>query len=193
MDDWTSLGSEQYGHSSGKATVRVYSLGPIRWEWSADCADGTIFSDLATNRENAMVMAVNHLKLQGLLPAVVPLTNWDRRWLEHAAFKAQYSKDPSSKVGAVIVAPASQTAVADGWNGFPRGVNDKPQRYACREYKVLLAEHAGIKRVVCLAPADETGFMDRWAHHLAIAETMFREAGVECIVMTENLAHDTVA
>src|ERR1051326_2813900 len=53
---------------------------------------------------------------------------WDRRFLELAKHVSSWSKDPSTKVGAVIV-DANRRVVATGYNGFPRGVEDTPERY----------------------------------------------------------------
>lgn len=66
---------------------------------------------------------------------------WDRRWLIKAKEFSEFSKDPSTKVGAVIVDPLGRM-VAEGWNGFPRGVNDDPERYLNRELKYKLICHA---------------------------------------------------
>jgi dCMP deaminase len=60
---------------------------------------------------------------------------WDRRFLEVAKLIASWSKDPSTKVGAVIV-NNQNLIVGTGYNGFPRGVtddgrlNDRPSKYA---------------------------------------------------------------
>lgn len=55
---------------------------------------------------------------------------------EHAARK---SKD-STKVGAVLVNPEN-VAILTGYNGPPRGVKDKPERFE-RPVKYLYASHA---------------------------------------------------
>lgn len=59
--------------------------------------------------------------------------------------KAQYistaSKDPSTKVGAVIV-DISYDSVSDGYNGFPRLIEDKPELYNNREEKYKRVLHA---------------------------------------------------
>ena len=54
---------------------------------------------------------------------------------------AQLSKDPRTKVGAVVI-DARGAVRAVGYNGFPRGVEDDPGRYAHRETKLLLVAHA---------------------------------------------------
>lgn len=51
------------------------------------------------------------------------------------------SKDPSTKVGAVIVGPDHEIR-ATGYNGFPRGIADIVERYSDRSYKYLVCNHA---------------------------------------------------
>ena len=58
-----------------------------------------------------------------------------------AQYVATFSKDPSTKVGCVIVGP-DKTVRATGYNGFPLGVDDDPVRYANRDLKYKLIEHA---------------------------------------------------
>lgn len=66
---------------------------------------------------------------------------WDGRYLNLAFHVANWSKDPSTKVGAVIVNPRNQV-VSLGYNGFPRGVEDSQERYNDRETKLLFVTHA---------------------------------------------------
>lgn len=66
--------------------------------------------------------------------------SWDARFLTLAQHVAQWSKDPSTKVGAVIVDP-DHRVVSLGYNGFARGVDDSPERYADREEKLRLIVH----------------------------------------------------
>ena len=51
------------------------------------------------------------------------------------------SKDQSTKVGAIALND-DNIILAVGYNGFPRGVNDDPARYADRETKYKLISHA---------------------------------------------------
>jgi dCMP deaminase len=65
---------------------------------------------------------------------------WDLRFLALARFVAQWSKDPSTKTGAVIV-DADNCVVSVGFNGFARGVRDLPERYADRSIKYPMVCH----------------------------------------------------
>lgn len=59
---------------------------------------------------------------------------WDKRYMEMAMLVATWSKDPSSKIGAVAVNEKGQI-LTTGYNGFPRGIadddrlNDRPVKY----------------------------------------------------------------
>ena len=66
---------------------------------------------------------------------------WDLRYLYLAQFVSGWSKDPSTKVGSVIVRPDMSIA-GIGFNGFPRGMEDSAERYADRDEKYARALHA---------------------------------------------------
>lgn len=66
--------------------------------------------------------------------------HWDERFLDLARYVAQWSKDPSTKTGAVIVDP-NGTVLSLGYNGFPRGMADLTERYADREFKYAHIVH----------------------------------------------------
>lgn len=72
---------------------------------------------------------------------------WDRHFLELARMHAQRSKDPSTKVGAVLVND-NKIVVGMGYNGFPRGVDDDPARYADRPTKLKFVVHAEVNAVI---------------------------------------------
>lgn len=65
---------------------------------------------------------------------------WEQRFLGLAQCVAQWSKDPSTKTGAVI-ADSANRVVGIGYNGFPRGVRDDEARYAERAVKYKLVVH----------------------------------------------------
>lgn len=70
------------------------------------------------------------------------MKNWsDKFWLEQAQHYATQSKDPSTKVGCVIVRQ-NRTLASAGVNGFPRGIADLPHRLNDRELKNSLVIHA---------------------------------------------------
>ena len=67
--------------------------------------------------------------------------DWDTRFFELAQHVSGWSKDPSTKVGAVIANEQHQV-LSIGYNGFPRGVEDRVSRYADRDTKLLFVAHA---------------------------------------------------
>ena len=69
------------------------------------------------------------------------MTNWDKRFIDLAKEIAKWSKDPSTKCGAVAVGDKGQI-LAQGFNGFPRGVFDLPDRYDDRPTKYKYVVHA---------------------------------------------------
>lgn len=69
------------------------------------------------------------------------MDSWDHRFLRLAKEVASWSKDPSTKVGAVAVGP-NRNVLAQGYNGFPRGIFDYEDRYNNREVKYRYVVHA---------------------------------------------------
>ena len=67
--------------------------------------------------------------------------NWDIRYLELAEQVSSWSKDPSRQIGAVAVGTKGQV-LAQGYNGFPRGIKDSSLRYNNREIKYKFVVHA---------------------------------------------------
>jgi dCMP deaminase len=68
------------------------------------------------------------------------LTNWDKRFLDLAELVSSWSKDPSTKVGAVIV-DSQNIIVSVGFNGFPKGIEDN-DRLNHRDSKYQIIVHA---------------------------------------------------
>lgn len=67
---------------------------------------------------------------------------WTESYIALAEFWAnQRSKDPSTKVGAVIVNPHNHV-VSLGYNGFPKGVEDSEERLNDRDTKIRFVQHA---------------------------------------------------
>lgn len=66
--------------------------------------------------------------------------NWTDYFLEMAHLVASKSKDPNTKVGCIVVSE-DKVVVATGYNGLPRGVEDKAERME-RPAKYLWTSHA---------------------------------------------------
>ena len=70
----------------------------------------------------------------------ITISNWDNRFLEHAKNIASWSKDPSTKIGAVAV--KNRNVISAGYNGFPRGIEDSEVRLNVRQLKYRYVVHA---------------------------------------------------
>tara|TARA_R100000458_G_C8186397_1_gene181620 strand:- start:114 stop:671 length:558 start_codon:yes stop_codon:yes gene_type:complete len=78
--------------------------------------------------------------------------HWDQRHLVIASHVAGWSKDPSTKVGAVAV--RDRRILATGYNGLPAGVTDSDSRLKDRETRLALTTHAEAN---CVAYAARNG------------------------------------
>lgn len=139
------------------------------------------------------------------------------RFLDMANLVSTWSKDPSTKVGAVI-ADSNHRIISTGFNGFPRGTSDKE---VPRDKKLLRTIHAevnailfaarplhnttiyvthhpcsqcaakiaqvGISKVICWTPSED--FYFRWLSDMEEAQAIFKEAGVS-LIFVEPGQHD---
>lgn len=69
------------------------------------------------------------------------MSKWCQRFLDLAEHIGQWSYDPRTKLGAVIVDDRNRI-ISIGYNGFPRGVKDLAKRYEDRPTKHLFVAHA---------------------------------------------------
>ena len=74
------------------------------------------------------------------------MTNWDKRYMCLAHMIADWSKDPSTKVGAIIVGNKGQI-LSQGYNGFPRGIKDTTEKLINREIKYMHTVHAEMNAI----------------------------------------------
>ena len=68
-------------------------------------------------------------------------SKWDKRYMELAKAVSTWSKDPSKKIGAIAIGSKGQV-LAQGFNGFPRGIDDSDDRLNDREIKYKYVVHA---------------------------------------------------
>ena len=139
---------------------------------------------------------------------------WLDRYFELAKHVSQWSKDPSTKVGAVIVGQ-DKREIAVGFNGFPHGVEDHDYRLQNKHLKYIFTQHAE-RNVLDNALFDVTGATiiatkfpcsdcaksiiskkiakvispapegEKWEQDAEFSKTMFQEAGVSVIIVDEN-------
>jgi dCMP deaminase len=143
------------------------------------------------------------------------MADWDARFLEMAILVSKWSKDPSTKVGAVIT--RGKFVVSLGFNGHPAGVADSADRLEIRENKYRTIIHAEINAILsagkplqgctlyvwpfmpcsqCASIIIQSGIRrvvtvpsdsERWAESFQCTEQLFREAGVELVMRPANL------
>lgn len=76
--------------------------------------------------------------------------SWHKLFLEMCRLISQKSKDPSTKTGCVIV-DKNNSVLSTGFNGFPRGVADLPERYHDRKLKYQMIAHCDANAIFAAA------------------------------------------
>ena len=77
------------------------------------------------------------------------IQTFDELFMKMVYLTALKSKDPSTKIGAVIV--KDNRIISTGYNGFPIGVNDLTERYNNRETKYKFVVHAEHNSILAAA------------------------------------------
>ena len=114
---------------------------------------------------------------------------WDKRFLDLATHISTWSKDPSTKVGCVVVGEDREIR-STGFNGFPRGIEDDEERLADREQKYPLICHAEENAIMHAARIGIslkgcTAYVT-WPPCTRCARSLI-QAGVSTIVYPENI------
>lgn len=142
------------------------------------------------------------------------MADWDGRYLNLARHVAGWSRDPSTKVGAVIT--KNNRVVSLGFNGIPSGLDDEIYLQT-RETKIACVIHAEANAVLsanipladctiyttsapcsnCAATIIQSGIRrvvmssvdrelaKRWNYHLS--EQMFNEVGIEVVELDVDI------
>lgn len=76
------------------------------------------------------------------------MISWDEMFMQMAETVAKRSKDPRTQVGAVLVSPGNNR-VAIGYNGFPKGIEETPERWEDKYSYVVHAEENAILNAKC--------------------------------------------
>ena len=74
------------------------------------------------------------------------VNKWYKRYMDLAEQVSTWSKDPNTKVGAVIVGSKGQI-LTQGYNGFPRRIKDTDNRLEDRETKLKFVVHAEMNAI----------------------------------------------
>jgi len=72
--------------------------------------------------------------------------DWHNKYCRLAKEISTWSKDPSTQIGAVVVGEDGQI-LSQGFNGFPRGINDSEERLNNRERKYELVVHGEMNAI----------------------------------------------
>jgi len=145
---------------------------------------------------------------------------WHIRYLQLAKLVASWSKDPSTKCGSVIV-NADNEIVSTGFNGFPRGIEDKTEWLYDRNTKLMMTLHAEANAILfakqplkdctiytwpmhacsqCASMIIQSGIKqhvtvmnnnDRWENSFQIAKTMFDQAHIDVHVYDPKFLEQT--
>ena len=89
------------------------------------------------------------------------MSHWDRRYINLALHVASWSKDPSTKVGAVIT--LNNRVISLGFNGIPTGLLDE-KYLETREIKIMTTMHAE-SNAIDFARGDLEGSTIYVTHH----------------------------
>ena len=113
---------------------------------------------------------------------------WDIRFMRMAHEVASWSKDPSTKVGCVLV--KDRKIISMGYNGFPRLIEDDLNRLIDREVKYEMTVHAEQNAVITAAlhgisTAGATAYVT--FHPCSRCAAVLINAGISTVVIS---AHD---
>ena len=117
------------------------------------------------------------------------MTDWDKRFLQLAKHISEWSKDPSTRVGCVVVGPDRELR-STGFNGLPRGIEDNEQRLNNREIKYPLICHAEENAImhaarIGMSLKDCTAYVT-WPPCTRCARSLI-QAGISTIVYPKNI------
>ena len=140
---------------------------------------------------------------------IVNNQKWDLRMLELAKHVSNWSKDPSTKVGAVIA--DGKYIVSLGYNGLPEGIGNEEKILNDRELKYETIIHGEINAIAtasrsvrgctlytypflpcsrCASQIIQHGinrvvsyvnYEDRWRKSIMLSEELFSECNIEVV------------
>ena len=140
---------------------------------------------------------------------------WDLRFLGLSNYISSWSKDPSTRVGSVIV-DEDRRVVSVGYNGLAKGVEDLEERLNDRDIKYKIIVHAERNAILfsnrslkgctlytwpfmscstCASMVIQSGISrvvapetdnPRWVEDFKLSKKMFEEAGVNVCLYPVN-------
>lgn len=116
--------------------------------------------------------------------------DWDIWFLGLTKHISTASKDPSTKVGAIIVRP-DKSIVSTGYNGFPRGMEDRTEWYENRDEKYSRIIHAEVNALVQAKQSVEGCTLYTWPFCCCDRCAVFMiQAGISSIVSPSSPPKD---
>lgn len=142
------------------------------------------------------------------------VSKWDCRFMGLAEHLSTWSKDPSTKVGAVI--SKGNRILSVGYNGFPAGIDDSEERLLNRDWKYKATVHAEINALLaarcdvagasiylfpfmpcstCCAALINAGIAHifsrensnpRWAESFTMSKALLEESGISLTLFPEG-------
>ena len=86
---------------------------------------------------------------------------WDRRMMGLAKYIAtEWGQDPSTRCGAVVA--RGKNLIALGYNGFPPGVDDAPDRLLARDTRLAMTLHAEVNALLMAGAAAQGATLYVW-------------------------------
>ena len=114
---------------------------------------------------------------------------WDEDFLLMSERWGQLkSKDPSTKVGALVV--RERVVVGMGYNGFPRGVEDRPELLADRQAKYLRVVHAEANAIIQAGNKCEGATLYASMHPCHECSKLIIQAGIMRVVFRKSEVPD---
>ena len=114
---------------------------------------------------------------------------WDIWYVNLARYISTASKDPSTQTGAVIV-DNTRRVISTGYNGFPVGVEDHPERYANRELKYKMIVHCERNALLFAREALHSCTLYTWPFmSCSVCAAMVIQSGIKRCVAPEIPEH----
>ena len=111
---------------------------------------------------------------------------WDLRFLSLAKHISNWSKDPSTKVGSVLV-DENRRVLSMGYNGFPAQIRDDQEHYHNRDLKLKKIIHAEANAIVFAQRDLSTSTLYVWPFMpCSNCAGLVIQSGIKKVVSVEN-------
>lgn len=111
---------------------------------------------------------------------------WDLRFLSLAKHVSDWSKDPSTKVGSVLV-DENRRVLSMGYNGFPAQIRDDAEQYLNRDLKLKKVVHAEANAIVFAQRNLSTSTLYVWPlMPCSNCAGLVIQSGIKKVVSVEN-------